>query len=135
MLVVDASSIVEILTVNPIQIQPLTTRIRRAEWLSAPALIDYEVHNVLRKMVLRKEIGKHLAVTSLLTYWKLRIGRYELTEEMSVRMSELAGNMSSYDAAYVALAEHLKVPLITADRRLAQATQQRSTITVESYIS
>jgi predicted nucleic acid-binding protein len=30
-------------------------------------------------------------------------------------------NMSAYDASYVALAESLEVPLLTADQRLARA--------------
>ena len=37
------------------------------------------------------------------------------------RCWELLGNVTAYDAAYVALAETLGVPLLTADRRLAAA--------------
>ena len=37
------------------------------------------------------------------------------------RMWELRDNLSGYDAAYVAAAEHLEAPLVTTDKRLAAA--------------
>jgi predicted nucleic acid-binding protein len=37
------------------------------------------------------------------------------------RIWELRDNHTPYDAAYVALAEALEAPLLTADRRLARA--------------
>ena len=40
------------------------------------------------------------------------------------RCWELRGNLSVYDAAYVALAEALEVPLLTSDRRLAQSADR-----------
>lgn len=37
----------------------------------------------------------------------------------------LRANLSTYDAVYVALAEHLRLPLLTADLRLARASERR----------
>jgi predicted nucleic acid-binding protein len=37
------------------------------------------------------------------------------------RMWELRHSITAYDAAYVALAEHLDVPLITCDGKLARS--------------
>jgi predicted nucleic acid-binding protein len=37
------------------------------------------------------------------------------------RAHELRANVTAYDAAYVALAEALDCPLITADKRLSRA--------------
>lgn len=37
----------------------------------------------------------------------------------------LRANLSTHDAVYVALAEHLRLPLLTADPRLARACEQR----------
>ncbi len=37
------------------------------------------------------------------------------------RIWQLRRNLTAYDAAYVALAETLDVPLLTRDRRLAEA--------------
>lgn len=41
---------------------------------------------------------------------------------------ELRGNLSAYDAAYVALAEALVAPRVTRDRRLAAAPGHRARI-------
>ena len=46
------------------------------------------------------------------------------------RIWELRENLSAYDATYVAVAEALEVPLVTADGRLARAPGSRCTITV-----
>ncbi|HEY5212726.1 MAG TPA: type II toxin-antitoxin system VapC family toxin, partial [Acidobacteriaceae bacterium] len=46
------------------------------------------------------------------------------------RIWQLRENLSAYDAAYVALAEELKAPLITRDRGIATAPGHRATIEV-----
>ena len=43
-------------------------------------------------------------------------------------MWELRGNLTAYDAAYVALAELLGAPLVTLDTRLARAPGTRCEI-------
>ncbi|MEZ5239295.1 MAG: hypothetical protein R2716_10245 [Microthrixaceae bacterium] len=46
------------------------------------------------------------------------------------RVWELRANLTGYDATYVALAEALGAPLVTADGRLARASGPRCVITV-----
>lgn len=46
-------------------------------------------------------------------------------EPLAQRAWELRGNLSIYDAAYVALAELLDVTLVTLDRRMASAPGPR----------
>ena len=46
------------------------------------------------------------------------------------RIWELRDNVSAYDATYVAVAEALEAPLVTADGRLARAPGPRCTVTV-----
>ena len=41
--------------------------------------------------------------------------------KLAARAWELRGSVTYYDASYVALAELLDAPLVTLDRRLAQA--------------
>ena len=53
----------------------------------------------------------------------LRLWPGERCSEQSLlpRMWELRGSVRPYDAAYIALAEALDVPLLTCDHRLAKA--------------
>ena len=44
------------------------------------------------------------------------------------RIWDLRNNLTAYDAAYVALAEVLDIPLLTRDRRLAAAAGHRAQI-------
>lgn len=46
------------------------------------------------------------------------------------RIGELRDSVSAYDATYVAVAEALEAPLVTADGRLARAPGPRCSITV-----
>ena len=46
------------------------------------------------------------------------------------RMWELRDNLSGYDAAYIAAAELLAVPLVTGDRRVAAAPGLRCQVVV-----
>ena len=68
----------------------------------------------------------HAAVTDL---GDLPLQRYQHAPLLP-RMWELRLNLTGYDAAYVALAEVLRAPLVTADARLASAPGHRATVEV-----
>jgi predicted nucleic acid-binding protein len=63
------------------------------------------------------------------TWRRLGVARYP-TVSLLHRVWELRQNLSAYDAGYVALAEHLGCPLLTADSRLGRAPGVRCTITL-----
>ncbi len=67
------------------------------------------------------------AEAALSDFAELRIDRYD-TAALARRIWELRDNLTTYDAGYVALAEALDCPLITADRRLARAPGIRCAI-------
>lgn len=49
---------------------------------------------------------------------------------MGERIAELSGTITAYDAAYVALAELLEAPLLTADTRLARSHGRRCEVRI-----
>jgi predicted nucleic acid-binding protein len=57
----------------------------------------------------------------------LRITRYPHVVFLS-RIWQLRQNFSAYDAAYVAVAEGLRAPLLTRDGRLASAAGHHATV-------
>lgn len=99
------------------------------EQVHVPHLIDSEVANVLRRKATSGEIREDTAWRALDVWRRLGVIRYP-TVGLLPRIWELRSNLSAYDATYVALAESLERPLLTADRRLARAPGIRCSITV-----
>lgn len=89
------------------------------EHLSAPELIDLEVTSVFRRLCAAKALDPARAEQALTDLADLRLERVP-HRALVRRCWELRHNATVYDAAYIALAEVLDAPLVTADRRLAQ---------------
>ena len=91
-----------------------------ADALFAPELIDLEVANLLRKSVLRHERDPVEAGAILAAWATNDVMRFPHAPYLDTIWA-LRENITTYDAAYVALAIHLGATLLTADRRLAAA--------------
>ena len=120
MIVIDASVIVEILlrTTDGIMIFERLAEDGRS-W-HAPYLIDVEVTQVLRRYAAQGSLPPARAAESLQLLRAMPVRRYA-HEPLLDRMWALRSNLTMYDAAYVALAEGLRTPLVTRDRKLAAA--------------
>lgn len=94
-----------------------------------PHLADSEVAHALRAQVLRGDVEGKDAWRAIETWGRLGIERIGV-QGLLPRIWELRDNVSAYDATYVAVAEALEAPLVTADGRLARAPGPRCTITV-----
>ena len=119
MLVVDTSAVLEALVARE-PARGLIQRLADDGDLHAPHLIDVEMLHALRRMTARGELSEDRAEDARVDFRDLTVVRYPHFE-LSDRMWYLRHNLTAYDAAYVALAESLEVPLVTCDARLASA--------------
>jgi predicted nucleic acid-binding protein len=119
MSVVDASVLVEFLAGGE-HGEVAERAVGRERWVWAPALIDAEVGNALRRQVRMKEISVRQAGAALEDFLDMRLQRVP-HRSLIERAWQLRDNVSFYDALYVALAEALGKPLLTLDARLARA--------------
>ena len=115
-LVLDASALLRVLL--PGGDSQAALRIAGAAELHVPHLLDLEIVSALRGLCRADELPVDRAADALTDLSDLALTRYP-HELLLSRIWELRHNLSAYDAAYVALAEALGAPLLTADVRLA----------------
>jgi len=126
LIVVDASVIVLALGEDTAAGQRLRTRLR-SESLAAPELLDLEVLAAWRRMVQRGLLPLTRAASAVADLAELPVRRASHRPLLD-RCWQLRDTVTAYDAAYVALAEALEVPLLTADGRLARASGPRCAV-------
>lgn len=103
---------------------------REGEWaesviaegnLAGPELVLAEVTNILRRLERSGQISRLEATSSHGDLLRLDIELFPFAP-FADRVWALRGNLTSYDAWYVAVAEALNCPLVTLDRRLNRAS-------------
>lgn len=126
MIVIDASALLEVLVGTPAK-QIVGERIEESGSLHAPYLIDIEAAQVIRRLAIANRIAPEHGQMALERLVNLRLSRHPHDHLLS-RVWELRNNLAAYDAIYVALAEFLNAPLLTRDRRMANAAGHRARI-------
>ena len=129
-LVLDASALMAALLPGEPQKQPAREVLRRAVTgnieLAAPTLFPYEVANSLLKAERAK--GREVepaAIDALLRrIEELAIDLVPIPPTRTVQAARVYGCWG-YDAAYLALAEEIGAPLVTADKRLFNSVRSR----------
>jgi len=97
--------------------------------LAVPELALVEATNILRRIEQSSRISRLEATASHRDLLRLDIEVYPFAP-VADRVWELRSNLTSYDAWYVALAEVLRFPLVTLDRRLSRASGPRCDVIV-----
>ncbi|HUB28442.1 MAG TPA: type II toxin-antitoxin system VapC family toxin [Terracidiphilus sp.] len=129
MIVLDASAAVDWL-LRTAAGERIEQRIyARQETLHTVYLLDMEFAQVLRRLIREGSVTSRRAEEAIEDVAALRITRYAPVQLLQ-RIWRLRQNLSAYDAAYVALAEKLKAPLITRDQRIAAAPGHTATVEV-----
>ena len=129
MIVLDASAVIELLLGTWAGAAVARRIAPSGESLHAPHLIDLEVAQALRRYARLGRMSEGRAVEALEDLADLDLNRYPHDVFMS-RIWALRRNATAYDAAYLALAELLPAPLLTADARLAKIPGVRARVEV-----
>jgi predicted nucleic acid-binding protein len=87
---------------------------------AAPSLLDVEVVSVLRKHTRAGRLDERGALDAVRDLHDLPVRRVH-HQALLERMWRLRDNLTAYDATYVALAELLDAPLVTADAKLSRS--------------
>ena len=125
--VVDASTLVAaVASTDSLGDQARATL--RGHRRAAPHLIDAEVGNALRSMVLRGDLTDGVGASARLMAERLVHRRHPIHGAIAARAWQLRHNLGFYDALYIALAESLHCQLITADSRIARAFKDHDLI-------
>lgn len=125
MIVLDASAAVEWALRSP------TGEAVKARFLAArgvlhvPHLIDLEIAQAFRRLVAARALSAIRAEEALTDLDDLALVRHPHSPFLW-RIWELRGNLTPYDAAYVALAETLDMPVVTCDRKAASSRGHRA---------
>lgn len=120
MIVVDASVLANAIGDDGSDGRRARHALRSAGALSAPDLVDVETVAVLRKRWIEGSMTEERFSAAIDDLAAIDLVRYP-TGPLMRRAFELKTNLSAHDAAYVAIAEGLECPLLTADERLARA--------------
>jgi predicted nucleic acid-binding protein len=131
MIVIDASVLADALIDDgPVGVSARTALAADPHW-AAPAHLLVEVLSVIRGRNLGGKLGTVRAQEAVDALPALVIDQIDVGRLVD-RMWQLRGSITAYDAAYVAAAETLACPVVTADSRLAKATGTRCEIRLVS---
>jgi predicted nucleic acid-binding protein len=123
-IVLDASVVVELLTNGRLADSLRRDLAKRTDSFIVPHLLDIEVASALRTLVAGRRIDSLRTEQLLADLAMLPAERYAHTPLLA-RIWELRHNFTSYDAAYIALAEAMDSVLYTSDIKLSKGHRAR----------
>jgi predicted nucleic acid-binding protein len=122
-IVVDASALLEVLLQTPLGVSVEDRLLDDVHALHAPHLLDLEVAQVVRRLVLARDMDRERAQAAMDDFLAFPLQRHA-HDFLLPRVWALRDTFTAYDAIYVALAEVLDATLLTHDRRLAASARR-----------
>ncbi len=116
--VVDASALAALLFDEP-EAQDVAGRLEDGN-LVAPALLSFEIASVCLKKLRNNPQQREALLAAFALYAHMPIEIVEVDHADTLQLAEAFG-LSSYDAAYLWLAQKLAAELVTLDRKLQTA--------------
>jgi predicted nucleic acid-binding protein len=127
--VIDCSAMIELLVAKTHTGDAIARRVTSAQTLDAPYVLDGAVISALLGLMRGQKISEREADAAVSNYRAFPVERQDVLL-LWPRLKSLHANLSAYDAQYVALAEALRVPLITADARIKRSGIARCEVEV-----
>lgn len=124
--VCDASAVVALLLDAGADGRWVTDALTGAD-IAAPSLLAFETSNIIRRQELAGRVSADQAAQAHADMLDLAVEQWPY-ELLASRVWELRHNLSSYDAAYVALAELSGATLVTLDRRIGRTPGVRCVV-------
>jgi len=126
-IVVDASALVDWLLATPGRAQEISRRLRDGGRAHTLDLGHVEAVSAIRRLTGGEGIDRERARAMVWVLMRAPFRRHPATPLLG-RVWELRDSHSAYDAAHLALAERLEVPLLTSDHRLARSGGHRASV-------
>lgn len=120
---------VELLVASTAAGEAIADRLATEESVNAPYVLDGEIVSALLGLMRGQKVTGRQADAAVRNYRAFPIDRHDVLPLWS-RLKVLYANLSGYDAQYVALAEALGVPLITADARIKRSRAAECSVEV-----
>jgi predicted nucleic acid-binding protein len=120
--VVDASALAALLFGEP-EAEIVADRLQNAD-LVAPALLEFEIASVCLKKLRGNSQQREGLLAAFAIYPRMPIAVVAVDLADTLRLADAYG-LSSYDAAYLWLAQNLPAELVTLDKRLQAAGSTR----------
>jgi predicted nucleic acid-binding protein len=126
-IVLDASALVELVVEPGAATVAIRSRLRADPDLHVPHLADAEVASALRRQLLAGRLDILRARRAIRRLAAMRLVRWRQTPLLG-RALALRGQLSAYDAIYVAMAEATGATLLTRDARMARSGGHRARV-------
>lgn len=130
MIVLDASAAVHYLLATEGVWDQVVSRLEDED-LHVPQVFEYEVASALRAGAIRRDMTAARAEGALNDLTALTVTRHP-PQPLLERIWQLRNSLTVFDASYVALAEALEAPILTADGRMARSRGHGATFELVS---